>query len=63
MGERSDLLEDVVRVLTGDGQLGDGSRQVLVRLLGLLLHQHDPANSIGRALDTAIPLPAAELQC
>ena len=37
-----DLLQDVVGLLGGDGQLGDGVGQGLLRLLGFLLHQHDP---------------------
>ena len=36
-----DLLQDVVSLLGGDGQLGDGVGQGLLRLLGFLLHQHD----------------------
>ena len=45
--EHLDLLEDVVGLLGGDSQLGDGGGEVLVRLLGLLLHQHDAAGEGG----------------
>merc|ERR1711899_496196 len=42
-----DFLHDLVGLLGGEGQLGDGVGQVLLRLLGLLLHQHDPTGEGG----------------
>ena len=42
-----DLLEDVVGLLGGDGQLGDGVGEGLLGLLGLLLHEHDAAGEGG----------------
>merc|ERR1712086_308392 len=49
-----DLLEDVVSLLGGSGELGDGASKVLLRLLGLLLHEHDPT---GKRTDIALHLP------
>ena len=42
-----DLLEDLIRILGGDGKLGDSVGQVCLGLLGLLLHQHDPPGQGG----------------
>jgi len=37
-----DLLEDLIGLLGGQGELGDGGGEVDLGLLGFLLHQHDP---------------------
>ena len=42
-----DLLEDLVSLLGGHGELGDGVGKVGLGLLGLLLHQHDPPGQGG----------------
>ena len=36
------LLQDIIGLLRGDGELGHGVGQGGLGLLGLLLHQHDP---------------------
>merc|ERR1712008_115723 len=49
-----DLLEDVVSLLGGSGELGNGASKVLLRLLGLLLHEHD---STGKGSNIALYFP------
>ena len=41
------LLEDLVGLLGGQGELGDGVGEVLLGLLRLLLHQHDATRQGG----------------
>ena len=45
--ENLDLLEDLIGLLGGQGQLGDSVGQVLLGLLGLLLHEHDATGQGG----------------
>merc|ERR1712020_855829 len=52
-----DLLEDLIGLLGGQGELGDGGGEVDLGLLGFLLHQHDPtAESSNVGLDLLVHL-------
>merc|ERR1719245_2882930 len=57
-----DSLEDLVSILRGDGELGDGVAEGVSSLLVLLLHQHDSTSESSNISLNLLVLPVSLLQ-